>query len=292
MKSKVQEIGTGQGRKDKEKQSSPALNPATNDQENSKVLDGELLPKSSTQTQRKKSMSSLENEPDSGSEIILDKKPTRKSKMPVPKLPSLEKRASQALKRLKVDPEELESAPQITPLLKNAEGGLKSVLGAMRFASQDEVISAFLEKYDSIPIGDRDRIPWEAIAIAAGVNLNHLLGSITLALASHSANVSRIIAVTNHPKITKARVNFGLKAGGERDRTQLDIMVGALPSAKGPTFIGKAVFGSPTQSAKDADDDDAPTIDAPSSDGFDDLFPSPNETQNKLVPIRQRLLES
>jgi hypothetical protein len=69
-----------------------------------------------------------------------------------------------------------------------------------------------------------------------------------------------------------------------------------MQSPKGPTFIGTqqvAVFRGGGQ-GKAKDEDDGKTIDAEyssSSDGFDDLFPSPNDVQEKLVPIRQRLLE-
>jgi hypothetical protein len=92
-----------------------------------------------------------------------------------------------------------------------------------------------------------------------------------------------------------ARVKYAKMAGGERDRTQLDISLGFLQSPKGPTFIGKqvAVFGGGGKEAKD-DDDDGKTVEAQYTvtDGFDELFPSPTEIQEKLVPIRQRLLEA
>jgi hypothetical protein len=222
--------------------------------------------------------------------------------MPVPKLPSLEKRAEQALKRLKVNPEALNAAPQITPTIKNCvKGGLKAALGAMLFAAQDEVIAAFLKKYYSIPVGDRDRVPWEAIALAAKVNMNHLAGSILLAVSNHAAMRSRFIAVSNHPRITQARVKYGKMASGERDRTQLDIMVGALPSAKGPTFIGKAVFGSGGSGGgtRDRDDDgETPTTPAQvvyqGGDIEDRIFGTSemnNDLDNKLVKIRDRRLD-
>jgi hypothetical protein len=86
-------------------------------------------------------------------------------------------RTAMALKRIGVTAEQLAAAPQITPLLKRAEGGLDQVLTAMRFAP-DEMIGAFLEKYDAIPETDRERLPIEAIALAAGINPSHLLGSI------------------------------------------------------------------------------------------------------------------
>ena len=288
-----QENDTGQVRENKRKSLLVVSNPPKTENESSKGHGEEQQGKPSTQASTKNQKVLSESEPENGSETIPKKSRKPKSLMPVPKLPSEKKRAEQALQRLKIKPESLASAPQITPLLKNAEGGLKSVLGAMRFAAQDEVIGAFLKKYDSIPIGDRERVPWEAVALAAKVNMNHLLGSITLALASQSANTSRIIAVTNHPKITRARVKWGKMASGERDRTQLDIMVGALPSAKGPTFIGKAVFGSGGSGGGDKEDDEPSTPAAvfDSSDSYDELFPSANEVQDKLVPIRQKLLE-
>ncbi len=189
---------------------------------------------------------------------------------------------------MRVTAKELEAAPQITPLLKKADGGLKRVLMAMRLA-QDEVISVFLEKYDAIPARDRDSLPMEAVALAAGVDVSHLLGSIMMALQAQAVNAVKIIAMTSHPKITQARVRFGQLAGGERDRTALDTAMGFLPSPKGPTFIGKAIFGSgknvmEQQGAGDDDDasDDSPDVDR--------LFPPANAMQEKLTPIRQRLL--
>ena len=217
-----------------------------------------------------------------------------KSLMPVPKLQALESRTLQALKRLKVKSETLLAAPQITPLLKTSvKGGLKTALDAMRFATDDQDISSFLKIYDKVPVGDRDRLPWEAIAIAAKVNPKHLLGAIQLAIQTHCWNRSRFIAISNHPDVTEKRVKYAKMAGGEKDRTALDIALGVLQSPKGPTFIGKqvAVFGG---GGKAKEEDEEKTVDAEytSNDGFDNLFPSPNEIQERLVPIRQRLLEA
>ena len=93
--------------------------------------------------------------------------------------------------------------------------------------------------------------------------------------------------------MTEKRVEYAKMAGGEKDRTALDIALGILQSPKGPTFIGKqvAVFGGGKQ---EKESDDGKIVDAEystSNDEFDKLFPSPNEIQERLVPIRQRLLE-
>jgi hypothetical protein len=234
-----------------------------------------------------------ETEAVSGSSITRQRK--KKSLLPVPKLSALESRTLQALKRLKVKPEALIAAPQITPLLKTSvKGGLKASLGAMRFATDDQDINAFLKVYDKVPIGDRERVTWEAIAIAAKVNPKHLLGAIQLAVQTYCWNRSRFIAVSNHPDITNARVKYAMMAGGEKDRTALDIALGVLQSPKGPTFIGKqvAVFSGGAGQAKEGDEGKTVEAEYSTTDGFDDLFPSPNEIQDKLVPIRQRLLEA
>jgi hypothetical protein len=49
-----------------------------------------------------------------------------------------------ALRKLGVSADQVASATKITPLLR-AEGGLKAVLGAMRF-SRDPAVKCFLEK--------------------------------------------------------------------------------------------------------------------------------------------------
>ncbi len=236
----------------------------------------------------------LENGNESGEELIPQKAKRTKSTMPVPKFPSLEKKTILALKRLKVKPEALKTTPQITPLLKSSvKGGLKAALDAMRFATEDTEISAFLKVYDKTSEDDRDRVSWEAISIAAKVNPKHLLGAIQLAVQNHCWNRSRFIAISNHPDVMDKRVKYAKMAGGERDRTQLDISLGFLQSPKGPTFIGKqvAVFGGKSQGSKDSGDSKTVDAEVESGDGFDDLFPSPNEIQEKLVPIRQRLLK-
>jgi hypothetical protein len=100
-------------------------------------------------------------------------------------------------------------------------------------------------------------------------------------------NAVKIIAMTAHPKITQARVLFGQMALGERDRTALDTAMGFLPSPKGPTFIGKAIFGGKNVDQGGDDDGDSDDGDGPD---LDKLFPPANAMQEKLTPIRQRML--
>ena len=283
-----QEQDIGQSPEDQEKLLSPMSQPkrtkslsSKDEQESQPLKSGSPLPLTTNQ-----SLSESESENSSNG------KGKRKNLMPVPKLTVSVDRKDQALKRLKVKPETLATAPQITPTIKSSvKGGLKAALGAMRFATDDPDIGAFLRKYDSIPVGDRDVLPWEAIALAANVNTRHLIGSIVLAVASLGATKSKLLIASNHPYITKSRIEFGKLPSGERDRTALDIMAGAQKSPNGATFIGNAVFGSLNQAGNKDVDDDGKSSQNSDDDKIDHLFPSVVGIQEKLIPIRQKLLE-
>jgi len=64
--------------------------------------------------------------------------------------------------------------------LKGLRGGLKAVLVAMR-GSKDPIVGRFLAKHDCLGVWERQNTPWEAIALAAGVDLPYLLGAALLA---------------------------------------------------------------------------------------------------------------
>jgi hypothetical protein len=186
-----------------------------------------------------------------------------------------------ALRRLGVSRDELSAAPDISGLLKQAKGGLTATLQAMRFSQHPDVLM-FLEKYDSIPARDRASLPWEAVALAAEVNLTTLLGGAVLALQAHSANTVKIIALTNHSTVTESRIRFAQLPGGFKDRDAIDTALGFLPTSKGSTFIINP------QSKKDDHEDEAEDED--SETVLDHLFPNLKQTQETMVPLRARSL--
>lgn len=292
MNSEKQEPGTGQTPSPSERPSPAASRLTKTEPENlSESMESHSVNGSSGPAPKKTTESS-ENEALSGSKTTRQKKP--KSLMPVPKLPPEENRESQALARLKVKREALQTSPSITPMIKSTvKGGLNAALEAMRFSIDDSDIRAFLRTYDKIPEGDREHLSWEAICLAGKVNPKHLLGAIELAVGSYCQKKSRLIAVSNHPEIMEKRVEFAKMAGGEKDRTALDIMSGMQQSPRGPTFVGKqvAVFNGPGATSKDDQGQVIEPKPETTTDGFEDLFPPPNDVQEKLVPIRQRLLE-
>lgn len=189
-----------------------------------------------------------------------------------------------AMKRLGVTLAEEKAAPDISSLIKLGRGGLTGALEAMRFSGNAEV-QQFLQKHDAIPERDRKSLSWEAIAIAADLDHAQLLGAAILAIQSHSSNAVKIIALSHHPEITQKRIEFGKQAGGEKDRTAIDTALRFLPSQKGSTIIFNA-----NGKSRDEDDDGDETPDQDAE--LEYVFPSLSATQEALVPLKSRLLES
>lgn len=193
-------------------------------------------------------------------------------------------RKKEALKRLGVTEQQLESNPKITPILKETRGGIKHAVEALRF-SNNPAIKEFLEKYDSIPARDREELNLEAVAIAVEIDIRLLLGEIMLSVREHSVSRVKMIAIASHPDVIKKRVEFAKTPGGYRDRDALDTMLGALPKANAATFIDKVIFGNQEKKA----DADEPEEESMSDEDF--IFPDASEIQEKIQPMRQRMLE-
>lgn len=184
-----------------------------------------------------------------------------------------------------VKPEQLRTAPDISSILKETRHGIKLAIGALRFSSNDAV-KDFLKKYDTMPVQDREHVPIEAIALAVGVDIRLLLGEIMLSVREHSVSRVKIIALASHPEVIKSRVKFAKQVGGYRDRDALDTMLGALPRPNAATFIDKVFFGKPEAEKKEAEEvEDEPMTDE------DWIFPDASEIQDRIQPMRQRLLE-
>ena len=77
-------------------------------------------------------------------------------------------------------------------------------------------------------------------------------------------------------------MKYSQDPSGERDRQSLDIMVGALPSPKGPTFIGNAVFGGSTSPKGGGGEGDEPIQVFDGDDDINQLFPPASNMQERL----------
>src|SRR5208282_2911307 len=185
---------------------------------------------------------------------------------------------------LGVTTEQLNCSPEITSILKETRGGIKLAIGALRF-SQNDAVKEFLKKYDSIPERDRKSTPIEAIAIAVQVDIRLLLGEIMLAVRENSVSRVKMIAIASHPEVTRSRVRFAKEVGGYRDRDALDTMLGALPKPNAATFIDKVIFGNPETESKDAVEEVDESV---ANEDF--MFPDASQIQERIQPMRQRVL--
>jgi len=133
-------------------------------------------------------------------------------------------RKAKALRKLGVSTDEIASVPQITPLLRDKRRSLKPVLLAM-YLSRDPVVESFLAKRASLDVWARENTPWEAIAVSAGIDLEHLLGAAMLAMLEFG----KFVAMGHYPEVIKRRIEFALLPGGWRDRDFFHKFLGLLP---------------------------------------------------------------
>lgn len=177
-------------------------------------------------------------------------------------------------------------APQITPILNEVTDGVKIAFKAMRFSSEPLIV-AFLEKWDSLSAHDQEKCPIEAVAISANLDIKHLWGEMMLAIREQSVASVKIIAVASHPEITKKRVEFAKTPGGFRDRDALDTMLGALPKNQGISIFNKIFTGT-----KETEEEKNDPLPPEMEDDIDVMFPDCSAMQERVQPLRQKMLES
>jgi hypothetical protein len=195
-------------------------------------------------------------------------------------------RKQAALDRLKVSPEQLAKASDITSVLKDIPKGRLLAFEAMRF-SDNPTIKSFLARYDRIPEGDRNYIPIEAVCIAANVEPAYLLGELLLAMRQHSVTRVKMIGIARHPEVMNKTIKEALTSKGVRDREHVHTMMGALPQKAGATFIDKFFAGKVAEP-----DGDAPVQPEKFEDDLDVIFPDVSLMQERVQPMRQKLLET
>jgi len=156
----------------------------------------------------------------------------------------------------------------------------------MRFSSAP-AIKTFLQRYDKIPSGDLPYLSIEAVAIAADIEPTYLLGEIMLAMREHSVTKYKLRAIVGHPEIIESRLKYAKREHGYRDRDAVDMMMGALPArSQGSTFINKFFAGKNGDEPGDAEQPER------FEDDLDVIFPEVAVMQEKVQPMRQKLLET
>ncbi len=187
------------------------------------------------------------------------------------KTEKLARQLKTTLAKLDIDPVVLAQAPRITPILENAQGGIPSVINAMRFSS-DASIQAFLKTYDEASITDKKILPFEAFALMADVEIPQLLGATILAVANQSASIVKIMLPTHHPDVVAAGIKQALKPGGYRDRNSINTAMKLLPVKAGTTIM----IGDQGRLSVESEVVDPNDVDT------EDLFPNLEETQKML----------
>lgn len=122
-----------------------------------------------------------------------------------------------ALSRLGIGAEQLRGVPRISHILDHAEGGLVTVVAALRLCEDPDGIK-FLDKYDSLSATDLDYVTVEDICVAAGVHTKRLLELAVSALVEDGESSGKIIAATYHPRVIRATAISALGYDGYNDR--------------------------------------------------------------------------
>lgn len=123
----------------------------------------------------------------------------------------------EALARLGVTPDQLKGAMTITPLLKQANGGIKACIEALR-ADDSPDADIFLTKWDSLSETDQKFVSVEAVAIAAGLTPRRLGEVVVGALMTQGDFAAKIIVASSKPDIIKRMAKEAKTALGEKDR--------------------------------------------------------------------------
>lgn len=183
----------------------------------------------------------------------------------------------EALKRLKekwegdsdFDPA---GEPTVTPVIKSAEGGIPSVLHALR-AHDNEDARKFVELYDSLSAKDRQYLTLEEIAYAAGIGslrlseiaqsgmimYGQMSAKMMIASSMHRVTQSIVKAATDEVPITAFSALLGKnvvvgKTNGDTKAMELFGKIsGMVPVPKGSTVN----FNNIVAGDKDDDEDEA-----------------------------------
>lgn len=105
----------------------------------------------------------------------------------------------------------------ITPLLKQATGGVKACIEALRSDDSPDA-ATFIEKWDSLTPSDQKLLSIEEICIAASLTPRRLVEVVTGALMSQGDFAAKIIVASSKPDIIKRMAKEAKTALGEKDR--------------------------------------------------------------------------
>ena len=178
---------------------------------------------------------------------------------------------SGAYRRLGLTPAQMQGVPRISHLFAQAEGGLYTVLAALRLCD-DEDAGKFLELWDRTSSSDLQFVSVEEVCVAAGVAPKRLLELAVSALVEDSRSAGAIIAASYHPRVIRATAENAIRwPDNQSDRKLFLSGTGYLPQPanRGPH---QGVFNVVIQNNQnalpvggDGEGDSAGTSDDPSN---------------------------
>jgi hypothetical protein len=120
--------------------------------------------------------------------------------------------------------------PRIAPILECVEGGVESVIEALRFSQEDESARAFLQKYDSVPPADLEYLTVDEIRVASGADPKRLLTLALDWLVKISLMKAQIAVYSSLPRVAGELIKSAVADKGTRDRRLFFQITGFLPT--------------------------------------------------------------
>jgi hypothetical protein len=105
----------------------------------------------------------------------------------------------------------------ITPILKQATGGVKACVEALRGDDSADTL-LFLDAYDNISDRDKKILRVEEICVIAGITPRRFIELVTGAFVEAANDASTLIVASAKPKIVEKMVKVAKTTLGEKDR--------------------------------------------------------------------------
>jgi hypothetical protein len=151
---------------------------------------------------------------------------------------------------LEITPEAVAAQPRVSHLFKHVPGGETAVWEMLEASSSPEA-RKLCEFRGRLTQGQRDVVPFEAIAIAAGFATKKAFGIASEAVVEYSQDASKLILHAATPDMMTKAVENAKTLEGAGERKTLLQAVGLVPRPKNSTTIinGDVVKGNKNQVA-------------------------------------------
>lgn len=145
---------------------------------------------------------------------------------------------------LEIEPAVVAAAPRVSHLFRHIPGGEAGVWEMLEACDSPDA-RKLLEVRHRLTRRQFDAVPFEAIALAAGMSTKHAFGVVSEAVIENSQDASKLILHAAAPEIMQKAVEHA-KGDGVVERGKLLQAVGLLPRSKNTTTIinGDVVKGN------------------------------------------------